>query len=298
MEEFKIRLIKTQEEFDVVKTNLMVKEGWRPGLKDAECFLAWDPTGAFVGELNGKPIGCRTMAKYGDSFAFGGSYIVSKEYRGKGYGEKIWDAAKASARPSRSIGSAAVREMESKYKRKGCRSIFYGGRFDFHLPTALTCFSETSERSPVNIKRIEEVSLEELFKYDTKVFGFDRHAFLSKWLGMTGSHARVAIDNEGSIVGYTVARPTFVKEDGYRIGPLFADSEPIAEKLLKAVFKELLQQGEPPPLLYLDTPTERASELAERLQGKRSIELVYMVMGDCPDVCFDKWFGYTSACFG
>ena len=206
MEEFKIRPIETQEEFDSVITNLMVKEGWRPGLKDAECFMAWDPTGAFVGELNGKPIGCRTMAKYGDSFAFGGSYIVSKEFRGKGYGEKIWDAATASARPSRSIGLAAKKKMEKKYQSKGCRSLFYGARFDIHLPTALTRFSETSARSPVNIKHIEDVNLQELFKYDTKVFGFKCHAFLSKWLGVTGSHVRVAINGEGSIVGYTVAR--------------------------------------------------------------------------------------------
>lgn len=63
---------------------------------------------------------------------------------------------------------------------------------------------------------------------------------------MTGHHARVAINSEGSIVGYKVARPTFDKEDGYRIGPLFADSEPIAKKLLKAVFAELFQE-EPVP---------------------------------------------------
>ena len=66
------------------------------------------------------------------------------------------------------------------------------------------------------------------------------------------------------------------------------------------MFEELFQQGEPPPLISLDTPTERASELAERLQGKRSVELVYvhMVMGDCPDAGFDKWFGYTAVDIG
>ena len=276
----------------------MVKKGWRPGLKDAECFLACDPTGAFVGELNGKPVGCITMAKYGDSFAFGGSYIVSKEYRGMPYSWKIFETAIASARPSRSIGISALLQLEKVYKRKGFRSHFYGARFVFHLPAALTCFSEASERFPVKVKRIEQVNLEELFTYDSKVFGFERRAFLSKWLGVSGSHARVAIDNEGSVVGYTVARPMFFKEEGYKIGPLFADSEPIAEKLLKALFEELLHQGEPPPLVYLDPPTERASELAERLQGKRSVEFVYMVIGDCPDACFDKWFGYTANDFG
>ena len=294
MDEFKIRLIKTEEEFDSVIIQAMAKEGWRPGLKDAECYLACDPTGAFVGELNGKPIGCISMMKYGDSFAFGGSYIVSKEFRGKPHSRKIYDTAIGSVRPSRSIGISALLKLEKLYKRRGFCSHFYGARFVFHLPTALTLLSETSERSPLNIQRLEHVNLQQLFKYDTEVFGFERHAFLSKWLGVTGSHALVAIDNEGSIVGYTVARPMFFKDEGYKIGPLFADSEPIAEKLLKALFEELLQQGDPAVVVSLDTPTQKATELGERLQGKRSMELVYMVMGDCPDACFDKWFGYTS----
>ena len=85
----------------------------------------------------------------------------------------------------------------------------------------------------------------------------------------------MAIDGkEGSVLGYTVARPTLIKEEGYKIGPLFADSEPIAEKLLKAVFEELLLQGHPFPLFTLDTPTEKTSELAEKLEGKRSVEFV------------------------
>ncbi|KAL9973079.1 hypothetical protein ACROYT_G019488, partial [Oculina patagonica] len=298
MEDFKIRLIETEEEYESVIINAMVKEGWRPGLKDAECFLVCDPTAAFVGELNGKPICCITLTKYGESFAFGGCYIVNKEYRGRGYGRKIDDAAIGHMRQFRSIGVISAVQSEEVNKRKGFRSQFYGATFVFHLPTAITRFSGTSERSPVKIKRTEEVNLEALFAYDTEVFGFERHAFLSKWLRMTGRHVRVAINSEGSIVGYTVARPMFVKEEGYKIGPLFADSEPIAEKLLKAVFEELLRQEEPSPLVCIDAPTKKATELCERLQGKRSYELVYMVINDPPDVCFDKWFGYTSTQLG
>ena len=133
--------------------------------------------------------------------------------------------------------------------------------------------------------------------YDTTVFGFERHAFLSKWLRVTGSHARVAINTEGSIVGYKVARPTFVKEEGYRIGPLFADSEAIAEKLLKAVFEALLQ-GESAAVVCVDAPTEKAGKLCERLQGKILFHVVYMIMNDLPDACFDKWFGYTAVELG
>ena len=292
-EQFKIRKIKTEEEFESVIISWMVEERWRPGLKDAECFLACDPSGAFLGELNGKPIACATMTKYAERFAFGGCYIVSKEYRGKGYGGMLYDAAMASVMPSRSIAIIGLLQWEELYKRKGFRSKFYGARFDLHPPTAITRFSETSERCPVNIKCIEEIDLHALFKYDTTVFGVERHAFLSKWLRIPGKHGRVAINSEGSIVGYTVARPLFAKEEGYKIGPLFADSEAVAEKLLKAVFEELLQE-QPTPVVCIDAPTKKAKEIGERLQGKKSLETVYMVMNDPPDACFDKWFGMTT----
>jgi len=296
-EQFKIRLIQTEKEFERIIINSIVKEGWGPGLQDAECFMACDPTAAFVGELNGKPICCATMAKYGASYAFGGSYVVSKEFRGKGYGQKVYDAALASVKHFPSIALISGLKRKEINKHNGFRSIFYGAFFILNIPTTLACFCETSKRSPVKIKRIEEVNMQELFMYDATVFGVERHAFLSKWLRITGSHARVAIDSKGSIVGYTVARPTFI-EDSYKIGPLFADSEVIAEKLLKAVFEELLRQQDPVPVVCIDAPTEKATKLCERLQGKRSLELVYMVINDLPNACFDKWFGYTTVQFG
>ena len=46
-------------------TNTIAKEGWRPGLKYAECHLACDTSGPLAGELNGKPISCIRVTKYG-----------------------------------------------------------------------------------------------------------------------------------------------------------------------------------------------------------------------------------------
>ena len=209
-EQFKIRVIKTEKEFESIIINAMVKEGWGPGLQDAECFMACDPTAGFVGELNGKPIGCMTMAKYGDRFAFAGSYIVKKKYRGKGYGKKIYDVAMASAKHFPSVGTVAGLPREEMNKHNGFRSLFYGAFFVFNIQTTIACISETTKRSPLKIQCIEDVDMQALFMYDATVFRFERHAFLSKWLRLTGSLARVAIDSEGSIVGYTVARPTFM----------------------------------------------------------------------------------------
>ena len=190
---------------------------------------------------------------------------MSKKYGGKGYGKKIYYSAMESVKhfPSSALISDLKKEVNKLY---GFRSQFYGAFFVFNILTTIACLSEKSaKRSPVKIERIEGVNIQALFMYDTKVFGFERHVFLCKWLRMTGSHARVAIDSEGSIVGYTVARPTFIKES-YKIGPLFADSELIAEKLLKGVFEELLRQEEPVPVVCIDAPTEKATKMCERLR--------------------------------
>lgn len=126
---------------------------------------------------------------------------------------------------------------------------------------------------------------------------------MSKWLCAQGSHTRVAVSNEGSVVGYVVVRPTFIKQDGFKIGPLFADSEPIAEMLLKTVFRSVFfqqeEQQQPVPVVCINTFSEKGKQLALRLRGKIVFSLAYMTTkGVVPKACFDKWFGATAVEIG
>jgi len=90
-----------------------------------------------------------TMTKYGDSFAFGGCYIVNKE-RGKGYGRKIRKAIFARVKPPRSIGIiSGLPRAEGMKKREGFHSQFYGVLILFDIPTTIAYLSVTSIRSPV-----------------------------------------------------------------------------------------------------------------------------------------------------
>ena len=295
MDGFNVRTLEKESAYESSVVKWMAEEKWRPGLKDAECFLACDPSAMLIGELNGKPVCFVSLTKYGDSFGHIGGYIVRTEYRGKGYGLAIFNAAIERVKPIHTLAGYSLLHREKMYQKKGFQSHCYGARFDFDVPTALSCLSEISEKSPVNIQCLDQVDQEALFAYDSHTFGFPRHAFLSKWLRVPGSHAHVATDGEGSVVGYVVARPTFVKEDGFKISPLFADSESIAEKLLKAVFEELLRQEESVPAVYLDNFTEKGKLLASRLQGKIVFDFVYMTTaGFLPKTCFDKWFGVTA----
>ena len=71
---YKIRLMKP-EDLGVALT-WAAKEGWNPGIYDAEPFWAADPTGFFIGEVNGRAISTYSAVKYGSTFSFHGFYIV------------------------------------------------------------------------------------------------------------------------------------------------------------------------------------------------------------------------------
>ncbi len=85
--------IKTMSRKEVnIAIDWAAKEGWNPGLNDADCYFAADSTGFFIGLLDDEPIATISVIKYGESFGFLGFYIVKPEYRGKGYGIQIWNA--------------------------------------------------------------------------------------------------------------------------------------------------------------------------------------------------------------
>lgn len=108
-----------EEEIENVIVNWMVEEGWWLGLKDVECFLVCDLSVVFVGELNVKFIVCVIMIKYVDRFNFGGCYIVSKEYREKGYGGMFYDVVMVSVMFFCSIVIVGLLYLEELYKCKG-----------------------------------------------------------------------------------------------------------------------------------------------------------------------------------
>ena len=68
------------------------KEGWNPGLQDAECFYQADTNGFFKGEVNGELVAAGSAVIYDEDFAFCGLYIVAPEHRGRGYGLALTQA--------------------------------------------------------------------------------------------------------------------------------------------------------------------------------------------------------------
>jgi len=251
-------------------------EGWNPGLDDAECFFAADPNGFFLGELDGEPIGCCSAVAYDDAFAFFGLYIVKPGFRGQGFGSELARAAFHYI-GARNAGLDGVVAMQDKYARLGFRFAHRNVRYHG------VCEGERRR----GIVDLALVPFHVLSAYDRLHFPAPRTAFLKRWIDRPGG-AALGFVEAGRLCGYAVLRPC---RSGFKIGPLFADSEPIADALFLALATR--SAGQP---IVLDTPQSnpRAIALAERYGMEPVFETARMYRQGAPAVPLENVFGITT----
>ena len=100
------------------------REGWNPGLADAECFYTADTGGFFCAELDGKIVGTISVVNYDDRFSFYGFFVVNPAYRAKGIGMQLYRFAMRHA-GSRVVGCDGVVAMVDKYQQSGGLFLHY-----------------------------------------------------------------------------------------------------------------------------------------------------------------------------
>ena len=90
------------------------------------------------------------------------------------------------------------------------------------------------------------------------------------------------------IVGYAVIRKA---ETGYKIGPLFANNENIAEELFKSCLSFAHND-----LVFLDIPTtnNNAINLVKKYKGKYVFECGRMYFGTVPKIDINNIYGITT----
>jgi Acetyltransferase (GNAT) domain/Acetyltransferase (GNAT) family len=255
------------------------KEGWNPGLHDANCFYAADPDGFLIGLLEDEPIATISVVKYGTSFGFVGFYIVKPAHRGLGYGIRIWNSGLARLE-GRTVGLDGVVDQQENYMKSGFvlahRNVRYEG-------TRVRGANATASIIPLSKLPFGEISA-----YDKEFFPETRGQFLDCWINQTQGAALAFVQN-GSLAGYGVLRPC---RSGYKVGPLFADRPEIAENLFLAMQRGL-PDGAP---IFLDTPAVNgaAVDLARRHNMTAVFETARMYAGGKPDLPLDRIFGITS----
>jgi GNAT superfamily N-acetyltransferase len=253
------------------------EEGWNPGLADASCFATVDPEGFLIGELDGAPAATISCVNYGASFAFLGFYLVRDDVRGRGYGQRMWNAAIAHA-ASRVIGLDGVVAQQENYQKSGFSlayaNVRYGGTVAAPDP-------------PASVIALTEIPMGALEAYDATVFPGPRSAFLSAWMRTPG-HVGRALVRDGELAGWGVIRPC---RKGCKIGPLFADDSRAADAVLAG-----LLAGAGDGEIFLDVPSANrdALALAQGLGLKPVFETARMYTGAIPPLRLERVFGVTT----
>jgi hypothetical protein len=93
----------------------------------------------------------------------------------------------------------------------------------------------------------------------------------------------------GRLAGYGMLRPC---RSGFKIGPLFADSPALAERLFVAL-RAQAPEGAP---LFLDIPVPHAAalDLVQRHHMTKGFETARMYTGIAPQLPLERLYGVTS----
>lgn len=272
-----------------VPLNWAAQEGWNPGLGDQLAFWPTDDR-AFIGGFLGEQLVATISAvRYDDTFGFIGFYIVAPEYRGRGYGIQMWDAALKHLHGVSCIGLDGVMAQQDNYRKSGFVYAHRNRRYESRGQAASVLKPEQhSLGEGEEIVVLGAIPFDELIQYDSRQFPTRRADFLKPWTNQD-NHRGFAIRHKGEICAYGVIRPCLI---GHKIGPLFAQTSQQAFALYAALTNGLKNQ-EP---VYIDPPTEniRAIAMAESLGMTLVFETARMYKGNAPGLLLDNIYGITT----
>lgn len=269
------------------------QEGFTPGVGDVDIYRHTDRQGLWLGWLDSKPIGCIAGIRYNEFYGFIGLFLVIPEFRGNGYGLKLWKHALEHLLDIPCIGLEAAPERVDDYSNWG---------FEISSPTTRWQWVGNGEiKSNINCQEAifdglrilegEEIPPEIVQPYDAKREPSPRPHFLSDWLEHPAGKVLALVDQNGLCHGFGRIRPCLLREgEGWRIGPLIADTPRLAELLLRRLVKSH------PGIILLDVPgrNTNAQPLLENLEFNKVSQTIRMYRGQQPPISmFDV---YALAC--
>lgn len=254
-------------------------EGWNPGNTDVQAFLAMDPGAFHIGRLDGEPVTCISVVKYGQGFGFLGFYIARPKVRGQGYGIRVWNAGMARL-AGRNVGLDGVVAQQDNYRKSGFRTAWNNARHEGAPASAPV-------PAGVTLADARSIAFDRLSAYDRRYFPEARDSFLAPWIALPQRTSMVAL-RDGRLEGFGVIRAC---RAAARIGPLYAASPDIAAALVSALAAKAGAAA-----VALDVPdyNKPATKLAGQLGLAPSFETARMYTGAVPAVERDGLFAVTS----
>lgn len=256
------------------------REGWNPGLHDAQAFRAADPEG-FLGAFRGEEmLSCISAVRTGGDFGFIGFYIARPGARGQGAGFRVWQAGMARL-AGRCVGLDGVVAQQDNYRKSGFTLAWNNARYSAEAP-------RIPQANTSAVTDAAAVPFTALLAFDAACFGVSRPEFLRAWIEAPGHRARVARGAGGAITGFAVLRPC---RSGSKLGPLFA----VGAATARALVADAAPHRAPGPLILdLPEPNAEAVALARAMGMEKGFETARMYTREPPPMVRANVFGLTS----
>ncbi len=219
------------------------EEKWNPGKFDYHSYYAMGKENFLGLHINGEMIGSISIIQYKKSFAFIGLFIVKKEYRGQGYGKKLWDYSIKNIENTSSISLYSVPQQISRYQKNNFFDNVKNSRFQMNKSVEFD-ISRSDE-----IKEIDNFYYNKMIEYDQNLWKSSRNDFFNCALKKPETFAFISFDENKKVNGYGLIRPCI---EGYRIGPLYANSIESAKSLTKFLLSKIPKESQ----VIFDIPNE------------------------------------------
>ena len=266
----------------IFKTEISRDQGFAPGVGDLRIYQNTDKQGLWVGWLNDKPIGCIAGVRYNQNYGFLGLFIVIEKYRGRGFGLQLWKKALSHLSDLPCIGLEAAPERITDYSKWGFTVSSKTTRWQWMGDGKLIEDNfRIDDLSNFSFVEGSYIPSKAVAQFDEKRETTPRPHFLSNWLNHPAGKVIAVIDKQGKCHGFGRIRPCLLQHgNGWRIGPLMADTP----KLLKILLKKLIDSH--PGLIIIDAPglNKYASTLFNDLGFKTESETFRMYKGYQPPV--------------
>jgi len=180
-----------------VAAECTAREGWASETRqEFEGFLAYDPGGCFVAEVDGRRVGLCIATPYAE-FGFVGELIVIEAMRGLGIGRRLLEHAVQYLHDcgAQTVYLDGVLAAVSLYERVGFRRVCRSLRFYGHL--------RAETHSQVRAMRAED--LDAVAALDRQTFGADRRFFLKRRLSLYPELCWI-LERDGEIAGFIMGR--------------------------------------------------------------------------------------------
>lgn len=219
---------------------LSTQAGWNQRRTDWELLVALAPNRCFAGRIDDTLVATTTVITYDGDVSWIGMVLVDEEYRGQGYGSRMFRTALEATLengPS-AIGLDATHLGRNLYSKNDFVEI---------VPITRWRGSLESTTTTDDVTELESTESDLVCSFDRCAVDVDRGELLDRLLALDGVTGLV-YECEDDLYGYAVLRPG---RQHWQLGPVVAETSAVYAQLLSAAAEELNSES-----VIVDSPMD------------------------------------------